>query len=50
MQGSEYIEVKRGNSAPRYCKMCGHYKPPRAHHCRQCKTCVLKVSWKFGAP
>ncbi len=39
----EGIEVKRGNYAPRYCKMCDHFKPPRAHHCRQCKTCVLKV-------
>ncbi|BEI81673.1 hypothetical protein CcaverHIS002_0208330 [Cutaneotrichosporon cavernicola] len=39
----EGIEVKRGNYAPRYCKMCDHFKPPRAHHCRQCKTCVLKL-------
>ncbi|WVR05338.1 hypothetical protein IAU60_002352 [Kwoniella sp. DSM 27419] len=37
------IEVKKGNHAPRYCKTCEHYKPPRAHHCRQCKTCVLKL-------
>jgi palmitoyltransferase len=27
----------------RYCQKCGHYKPPRAHHCRVCKRCVLKM-------
>lgn len=27
----------------RYCQKCGHYKPPRAHHCRACKRCVLKM-------
>ncbi|KAK8869594.1 hypothetical protein IAR55_000161 [Kwoniella newhampshirensis] len=43
MSGGEGMEVKKGNHAPRYCKTCEHYKPPRAHHCRQCKTCVLKV-------
>ncbi|EIW70199.1 hypothetical protein TREMEDRAFT_29571, partial [Tremella mesenterica DSM 1558] len=35
------MEVKRGSHAPRYCKTCEHYKPPRAHHCRQCRTCVV---------
>ncbi|KAL7424244.1 Palmitoyltransferase [Cryptotrichosporon argae] len=39
----EGMEVKRGSFGPRYCKTCRHYKPPRAHHCRQCNTCVLKV-------
>ncbi|ODN83420.1 hypothetical protein L202_01562 [Cryptococcus amylolentus CBS 6039] len=33
------LEVKRGTHTPRYCKTCEHYKPPRAHHCRSCKTC-----------
>ncbi|OCF36404.1 palmitoyltransferase PFA4 [Kwoniella heveanensis BCC8398] len=37
----EGVEVKKGNHAPRYCKTCEHYKPPRAHHCRQCKTCIV---------
>ncbi|XP_020593808.1 probable protein S-acyltransferase 16 isoform X5 [Phalaenopsis equestris] len=27
----------------RYCQKCSHYKPPRAHHCRVCKTCVLRM-------
>ncbi|WWC60858.1 uncharacterized protein I303_103434 [Kwoniella dejecticola CBS 10117] len=39
----EGLEVKKGNHAPRYCKTCEHFKPPRAHHCRQCRTCILKL-------
>jgi palmitoyltransferase len=35
------FEVKRVNHGPRFCKSCEHYKPPRAHHCRQCKGCVV---------
>lgn len=27
----------------RYCQKCCHYKPPRAHHCRVCKRCVLRM-------
>ncbi|WVQ98972.1 hypothetical protein IAU59_006104 [Kwoniella sp. CBS 9459] len=41
LSAMEGVEVKKGNHAPRYCKTCEHYKPPRAHHCRQCKTCIL---------
>nr|XP_019042469.1 palmitoyltransferase PFA4 [Kwoniella bestiolae CBS 10118]OCF21399.1 palmitoyltransferase PFA4 [Kwoniella bestiolae CBS 10118] len=41
LSSMEGLEVKKGNHAPRYCKTCEHYKPPRAHHCRQCKTCIL---------
>nr|XP_018263587.1 palmitoyltransferase PFA4 [Kwoniella dejecticola CBS 10117]OBR85745.1 palmitoyltransferase PFA4 [Kwoniella dejecticola CBS 10117] len=37
----EGLEVKKGNHAPRYCKTCEHFKPPRAHHCRQCRTCIV---------
>lgn len=29
MQTTEGMEVKKGNHAPRYCKTCEHYKPPR---------------------
>lgn len=29
MDSSEGMEVKKGNHAPRYCKTCEHYKPPR---------------------
>ncbi|XP_010935718.1 probable protein S-acyltransferase 15 isoform X1 [Elaeis guineensis] len=27
----------------RYCDKCSTYKPPRSHHCRVCKRCVLKM-------
>uniref|UniRef100_A0A0E0L3D4 S-acyltransferase n=1 Tax=Oryza punctata TaxID=4537 RepID=A0A0E0L3D4_ORYPU len=27
-------EIKRKGADLRYCQKCGHYKPPRAHHCR----------------
>lgn len=27
----------------RYCMLCSHIKPDRAHHCRLCGTCVLKM-------
>ncbi|ORX33793.1 DHHC palmitoyltransferase-domain-containing protein [Kockovaella imperatae] len=43
LSNMEGVEVKKNSHAPRYCKMCNHYKPPRTHHCRQCKTCVLKL-------
>ncbi|PKA64900.1 putative S-acyltransferase [Apostasia shenzhenica] len=36
-------EVKRKGGDLRYCQKCSHYKPPRAHHCRVCKRCVLKM-------
>ncbi|EEC79346.1 hypothetical protein OsI_20210 [Oryza sativa Indica Group] len=36
-------EIKRKGGDLRYCQKCGHYKPPRAHHCRACKRCVLKM-------
>ncbi|KAI8878687.1 zf-DHHC-domain-containing protein [Backusella circina FSU 941] len=27
----------------RFCNKCDSYKPPRSHHCKQCKRCVLKM-------
>jgi palmitoyltransferase len=27
----------------RYCEICQHIKPDRAHHCRRCGECVLKM-------
>lgn len=33
--------LKRGNR--RFCSHCQLFKPERAHHCRQCGTCVLKM-------
>lgn len=35
-------EVKRTGER-RECKWCMHYKPDRTHHCRVCRTCVLKM-------
>ncbi|KAF9778223.1 zf-DHHC-domain-containing protein [Thelephora terrestris] len=36
------FEVNRvGN--PRYCRKCKRYKPPRAHHCKDCKVCILRM-------
>jgi hypothetical protein len=31
------------DGAPRFCKKCSHYKPPRSHHCRVCDRCVLRM-------
>ncbi|XP_057971854.1 probable protein S-acyltransferase 16 isoform X1 [Malania oleifera] len=36
-------EIKRKGGDLRYCQKCSHYKPPRAHHCRVCKRCVLRM-------
>ncbi|KAH9897747.1 palmitoyltransferase PFA4 [Cubamyces lactineus] len=36
-------EVKKLTRSPRYCRTCQNYKPPRAHHCSQCKRCVLRM-------
>ncbi|CAH1968787.1 unnamed protein product, partial [Acanthoscelides obtectus] len=27
----------------RFCAICIHFKPDRAHHCSQCGTCLLKM-------
>lgn len=27
----------------RYCKLCQVWKPPRAHHCKICGKCILKL-------
>ncbi|KAG6437160.1 hypothetical protein SASPL_102071 [Salvia splendens] len=35
-------ETPRGGDL-RYCQKCSHYKPPRAHHCRICNRCVLRM-------
>merc|ERR1719223_1746599 len=35
-------EAKRSGDR-RSCKWCAKYKPDRCHHCRVCRTCVLKM-------
>ncbi|KAJ9545463.1 hypothetical protein OSB04_025170 [Centaurea solstitialis] len=36
-------EIKRKGGDLRYCKKCSLHKPPRSHHCRICKRCVLRM-------
>ncbi|EEF30829.1 zinc finger protein, putative [Ricinus communis] len=36
-------EIKRKGGDLRFCQKCSHFKPPRAHHCRVCKRCVLRM-------
>lgn len=37
------VPVKRKGGAARVCQKCQCAKPPRAHHCRQCGRCVLRM-------
>lgn len=36
------IETKKTGDRRR-CKWCAKYKPDRCHHCRVCRTCILKM-------
>ncbi|CAE7545200.1 PFA3 [Symbiodinium sp. CCMP2592] len=29
--------------APNWCTKCGHWKPPRSHHCSMSKRCILRM-------
>lgn len=40
--GAAVVQVKR-SGAPRRCQKCDAWKPPRAHHCRRCGRCVLRM-------
>merc|ERR1719198_439369 len=40
--GPKWQESKRSGER-RQCKWCGKYKPDRCHHCRVCRTCILKM-------
>ncbi|KAF9820053.1 hypothetical protein IEO21_01715 [Rhodonia placenta] len=42
VQDNDGYEVKKLTRGPRFCRTCEAYKPPRAHHCRQCKRHVLR--------
>jgi len=35
-------EVKQ-TGGPRFCKWCNQYKPDRCHHCRVCRSCILRM-------
>ncbi|KAI0726908.1 zf-DHHC-domain-containing protein [Fomitopsis betulina] len=43
VQDSDGYEVKKLTRGPRFCRTCEEYKPPRAHHCKQCKRCTLRM-------
>eukprot|EP00927_Polykrikos_kofoidii_P077132 TRINITY_DN74108_c0_g1_i1.p1 TRINITY_DN74108_c0_g1~~TRINITY_DN74108_c0_g1_i1.p1 ORF type:complete len:343 (+),score=25.70 TRINITY_DN74108_c0_g1_i1:165-1193(+) len=35
-------EVKN-SGGPRFCKWCNCFKPDRCHHCRVCRSCILRM-------
>jgi hypothetical protein len=37
------LQETKKSGERRHCKWCGKYKPDRCHHCRVCKTCILKM-------
>mmetsp|Transcript_61321 Transcript_61321/g.142677 ORF Transcript_61321/g.142677 Transcript_61321/m.142677 type:complete len:305 (-) Transcript_61321:141-1055(-) len=40
---SAMVKEKKRSGDRRHCKWCGKYKPDRCHHCRVCRTCILKM-------
>ncbi|KVI06795.1 Zinc finger, DHHC-type, palmitoyltransferase [Cynara cardunculus var. scolymus] len=36
-------ESRKAEALQKRCDKCSAYKPPRAHHCRVCRRCVLKM-------
>ncbi|CAN4096147.1 unnamed protein product [Withania somnifera] len=36
-------ESKRSGLLKKKCDKCSEYKPPRAHHCRVCRRCILRM-------
>ncbi|KAL0358640.1 UNVERIFIED_CONTAM: putative protein S-acyltransferase 15 [Sesamum angustifolium] len=41
-QGPDH-EIKKSGAQLRQCDKCSGHKPPRAHHCRVCRRCVLRM-------
>lgn len=52
--GTDAMDMKADKLAPvlreakqtgerRFCKWCDNYKPDRCHHCRVCKSCILRM-------
>lgn len=37
------VQETKKSGERRHCKWCGKFKPDRCHHCRVCKTCILKM-------
>ncbi|XP_021897894.1 probable protein S-acyltransferase 15 isoform X3 [Carica papaya] len=36
-------EPTKNGAAMRHCDKCSAYKPPRTHHCRVCRRCILRM-------
>jgi len=41
--GKEGLVERSRGGATRYCEHCRQFKPDRAHHCRTCNRCFLKM-------
>jgi len=41
--GGLNLQEQKKSGERRHCKWCGKYKPDRCHHCRVCRTCILKM-------
>ncbi|KAH1191470.1 putative protein S-acyltransferase 15 [Glycine max] len=37
------VEFSKDNAEQKKCDKCFAYKPPRTHHCRVCRRCILKM-------
>lgn len=37
------VEIADEAGASKFCQKCAAFKPPRAHHCRVCNKCILKM-------
>jgi len=37
------LQETKKSGERRHCKWCGKFKPDRCHHCRVCRTCILKM-------
>eukprot|EP00747_Dinoflagellata_sp_TGD_P163957 gnl/TRDRNA2_/TRDRNA2_183232_c0_seq1.p1 gnl/TRDRNA2_/TRDRNA2_183232_c0~~gnl/TRDRNA2_/TRDRNA2_183232_c0_seq1.p1 ORF type:complete len:386 (-),score=46.36 gnl/TRDRNA2_/TRDRNA2_183232_c0_seq1:88-1245(-) len=37
------LQESKHTGARRFCKWCQKYKPDRTHHCRVCRSCILKM-------
>jgi uncharacterized paraquat-inducible protein A len=37
------LSSSKQDGQARYCHMCECFKPDRAHHCKECNRCVLKM-------
>ena len=40
--GVQLMQLLLQGGEIRYCQKCSKPKPPRTHHCKVCKRCVLR--------